>query len=149
LAKPLMDELQPVQLTAAHAAVGAFGFVILSPLLEPLSLSTFGELLAPAPFAGLLFLVIFGTFVAYTIYLRLVRDWGAPRAGLYAFTSPVIALILGAIVFDEALGWRQGIGALLMLGAAAFAIRSRRKGAAESIQSHGDGQSSASARPNR
>ena len=67
----------------------------LSVLLEPLSRASWTGLLAPGPIAGLLFLVIAGTFVAYIIYLQLVRDWGAPRAGLYAFVSPVIALLSG------------------------------------------------------
>ena len=48
-------------------------------------------------------MVFVGTFIAYTIFLRLVRDWGAPRAGLYSFVSPVVALILGAIVLGEPL----------------------------------------------
>jgi drug/metabolite transporter (DMT)-like permease len=126
LAKPLMENLEPLQVTAAHAAVGAIGFPIVTVFLEPISTQTFLDLAAPAPLTGLLFLVIFGTFIAYTIYMRLVRDWGAPRAGLYAFTSPVIALVLGAIVFGEPLGIREGAGAALMLSAAAFALRDRR-----------------------
>ena len=126
LAKPLLEEMSPIQLTAIHAGVGAVGFVVLSALTEPVTGDTFIALMQPAPLAGLAFLVVFGTFFAYTIYLRLVRDWGAPRAGLYAFVSPVIALILGALVFAEPLGLREIAGAVLMLGAAGFALRGRR-----------------------
>ena len=129
MAKPLLNDLRPTQLTAAHACVGAVGFIVTSLLFEPISGQTFSDLFAPAPLAGLLFLVFGGTFIGYTIYLRLVRDWGAPRAGLYAFTSPVIALVLGALVFGEPLGIREASGAALMLGAAATAIRSRQKAA--------------------
>jgi len=125
IAKPLLAELRPLQLTAAHAIVAAAGLPLFSFLLEPISKQTFRSLAAPAPMAGLLFLVVFGTFIAYTIYLRLVRDWGAPRAGLYAFTSPVIALLLGAIIYGEPFGLRETAGAAVMLVAAAFAIRSR------------------------
>jgi drug/metabolite transporter (DMT)-like permease len=94
----------------------------LSVLLEQLSLASWTGLLAPAPLAGLLFLVIAGTFVAYTIYLRLVRDWGAPRAGLYAFVSPVIALLSGWAVFDEPVGWREMLATLILFGAASVAL---------------------------
>jgi len=125
MAKPLLQDLRPLQLTAAHAIVAAAGLPLLSFLLEPISRETFRSLASPAPLAGLLFLVIFGTFIAYTIYMRLVRDWGAPRAGLYAFTSPVIALLLGAIIYHEPFGLREITGAAVMLAAAAFAIRSR------------------------
>jgi drug/metabolite transporter (DMT)-like permease len=82
-------------------------------------------LFAPAPLAGVLFLVVAGTFVAYRIFLRLVRDWGAPRAGLYSFVSPVVALFLGALVYAEPLTWRELAGAAVMLLAAAIAVARR------------------------
>lgn len=125
MAKPLLQDLRPLQLTAAQAVVAALALPLLSLLLEPVSVETFRDLASPAPLAGLLFLVLCGTFIAYTIYMRLVRDWGAPRAGLYAFTSPVIALLLGAIIYGEPFGPREITGGAVMLIAAAFAIRSR------------------------
>lgn len=143
MAKPLMDDLEPLQVTAAHATVAAVGFPIVSGWLEPVSARTLLDLAAPAPVAGLLFLVVFGTLIAYTIYMRLVRDWGAPHAGLYAFTSPVIALVLGAIVFGEPLGLRESGGAAVMLSAAAFALRDRY-GAGERAVEEVEGQRSKS-----
>jgi drug/metabolite transporter (DMT)-like permease len=123
LAKPLMSELEPRQLTAAHAIVGAIGLTGLSLAIEPVSLDTVRALIQPGPLAGLLFLVIFGTYMAYTIYLRLVRDWGAPRAGLYAFISPIFALVLGHIVYAEPLGITEALGVSLMLIGAGFALK--------------------------
>jgi drug/metabolite transporter (DMT)-like permease len=73
--------------------------------------------------AALLFLAIFGTVAAYTIYLRLVRDWGAPRAGLYSFVSPIVALTIGWILFGEPVGWREVGGATIMLAAASLALK--------------------------
>jgi drug/metabolite transporter (DMT)-like permease len=122
LSRPLLDEVTPLQLTAAQGLVGAIGLTALSLLVEPVSGATVKALLAPAPLAGILFLVIGGTFIAYTIFLRLVRDWGAPRAGLYSFVSPVVALVLGAIVFGEPLTWREMSGAAIMLAAAWIAV---------------------------
>jgi drug/metabolite transporter (DMT)-like permease len=122
LGRPLLEELTPMQLTAAQALVGAVGLAALSLLLEPVTPQTFYALLAPAPLAGLSFVVVAGTFVAYTIFLRLMREWGAARAGLYAFVSPVVALVLGALVFGEPLTWRELTGAALMLLAAAIAV---------------------------
>lgn len=125
LSRPLLDQITPLQLTAAQALVGAVGLSALSLLVEPISSATFAALLTPAPLAGVLFLVIAGTFIAYTIFLRLMRDWGASRAGLYSFVSPVVALILGAIVFGEPLTWREMTGAAIMLLAAGIAIARR------------------------
>src|SRR6185295_5574473 len=125
LSRPLLDELTPFQLTSAQAIVGAVGLTALSLIVEPVSAATFRAMLAPAPLAGVLFLVIAGTFIAYTIFLRLVRDWGAPRAGLYSFVSPVVALALGALIYGEPLTWRELTGAAVMLLAAAIAVLRR------------------------
>jgi drug/metabolite transporter (DMT)-like permease len=122
LSRPLLDQITPLQLTAAQGLVGAVGLSVLSLLVEPVSGATFAALVQPAPLAGVLFLVICGTFIAYTIFLRLMRDWGASRAGLYSFVSPVVALILGAIVFGEPLTWREITGAAIMLVAAWIAV---------------------------
>ena len=70
-------------------------------------------------------MVIGGTFIGYTIFLHLIRDWGAPRAGLYSFVSPAIALVLGAIVYGEPLTWREVVGGRMALVAAAIAIAPR------------------------
>ena len=103
------------------------GTQLLSLAVEPVSGATVAALLTPAPLAGVLFLVIGGTFIAYTIFLRLMRDWGASRAGLYSFVSPVVALILGAIVFGEPLTWREIGGAAIMLLAAWIAVSAAKE----------------------
>lgn len=125
LSRPLLDEVTPLQLTAAQGVVGAAGLTLLSLAAEPISAATFTALLRPEPLAGVLFLVICGTFIAYTIFLRLMRDWSASRAGLYSFVSPVVALILGAMVYGEPLTWREATGAAVMLFAAWIAISQR------------------------
>jgi drug/metabolite transporter (DMT)-like permease len=125
LSRPLLERVEPLQLTAAQGVAAALGMSLLSLALEPVSTATFTALMTPLPLAGLMFLVIAGTFIAYTIFLRLVRDWGAPRAGLYAFVSPVVALLLGAAVLGEPLGWREVAGGAIMLIAAAIAVAPR------------------------
>lgn len=122
LSRPLLDTATPLQVTGAQALTGGCGLVALSIAIEPIGLTTFAVLLELKPAASLAYMVIFGTFVAYTIYLRLMRNWGSVRAGLYAFVSPVVALVLGHIVFNEPLGWPQMVGAMLLLTAAAVAI---------------------------
>jgi len=125
LSRPLLEAATPMQLTGAQALTGGAGLALLAAFLEPVGGTSFAALLQPVPLASLLFMVIFGTFAAYTIYLRLMRNWGSARAGLYAFVSPVIALLVGALVFGEGLGTRQVAGAALLLTAAAVALRPR------------------------
>ncbi|MBD2462767.1 EamA family transporter [Oscillatoria sp. FACHB-1407] len=69
-----------------------------------------------------LFLVIFGTIFGFTVYLHLLRVWGSGRAGMYAFLSPIVAVVVGAIVLSEAITLRDGLGMSLMLVGAAIAL---------------------------
>uniref|UniRef100_UPI0031011CA2 EamA family transporter n=1 Tax=Neorhizobium sp. EC2-8 TaxID=3129230 RepID=UPI0031011CA2 len=68
------------------------------------------------------FLVIFGSLIGYTTYMRLLRDIGASRAGSYAFVSPVIAVVLGALFFSERVTFFDVIGIIVMLSGAYLAM---------------------------
>jgi drug/metabolite transporter (DMT)-like permease len=72
-----------------------------------------------------LFLVILGSLVSYTFYLTLVRDWGASRAGTYAFISPAIAVVLGAILLDERVRALDVVAMVIMGVAAWLALRDK------------------------
>jgi len=123
LSRPLLQTLAPLQLTTAQAIVGLFALSALSATLEPVSTTHLRALLAPHLVASLLAVSLLGTIVGHSIYLRLLRVWGAFRAGLYAFVSPVVALVAGALVFGESIGWREVAGAATMLAGAAVAMR--------------------------
>lgn len=86
--------------------------------------------------AGWGFLVAFGSLVAFTVYLRLIAEWGPARAGSYAYVSPVIAVLLGVLVLGERLTIRDGIGMALLLGAAFCSLRAQSLAAGRSL-THG------------
>lgn len=102
---------------APAGARGGLGLLVLSALFEPLAQLPLAALLDPAAVAGWLFLVIAGSLVAFTLYLRLLRDWGPLRTGLYAFVTPLIAVALGVLVQGERFGAGDAAGGLLMLAA--------------------------------
>jgi drug/metabolite transporter (DMT)-like permease len=60
---------------------------------------------------------------ASTMYLVLVRDWGVTKTGSYAFISPIVAVLLGLLISNEALHPVDAIGMALMLCGAAVALR--------------------------
>ena len=76
----------------------------------------------PVPLASLLWLSLAAGAAGLTFYLRLIRDWGPTRAAMYAFVSPLIAVVLGALVLGERLGPMEWIGGAAMLGAAALVL---------------------------
>jgi drug/metabolite transporter (DMT)-like permease len=120
--RPILNHVQPLQLTSAQALVGGAALAATSLVLEELEPSTVVAIFEPKAFGALAFLVIAGTIIAYSIYLHLLDRWGTARAGLYAFVSPIVALMLGNKLFGERIGMIELIGAALMLGAAALSM---------------------------
>ncbi len=62
------------------------------------------------------YLTIFGSIVAFTAYVWLLRHTTAARATTYAYVNPVVALILGWALADEALSPRTLIAAAIIIG---------------------------------
>jgi drug/metabolite transporter (DMT)-like permease len=52
----------------------------------------------------------------------LLRDWGAFRAGLYAFVSPVIAVLIGYAFAAERIDMAEAVGMAVTLAATALAL---------------------------
>ncbi|MBL0373962.1 EamA family transporter [Rhizobium sp. KVB221] len=125
VARPLTRTMKPLELTLIQAAIGGPTLLILSVIAEPIDLATLSAIFSIKGAASIAFLSLLGTVVAYTIYLILLREWGTARAGLYAFVSPVVALGLGAWLFDESIGPIELAGGLMMAVAAAIAFRRR------------------------
>jgi drug/metabolite transporter (DMT)-like permease len=93
-----------------------------SLLVEGYDPARFAALADGRVLLGLSILVLGGSLGAFSIYLWLVRDWGAFRAGLYAFVSPVVAVAVGVALAHEAFGWPEGLGMGVMLAATALAL---------------------------
>lgn len=70
-----------------------------------------------------LYLLVPGALLSTLIYFLLVRDWGASRVGTYAFISPVVAVVAGALLFGERVELADVLGMGLMLGAAGLVLR--------------------------
>jgi len=122
LSRRWLTELDTVTLSGSVMLIGGIGLALLSAVLEPISGATFMALLQPAPLASWLFLTVGGSIVAFTLYLHLLRIWGPTRAGLFAFVSPIVALITGAVVLAERIETIQAVGACILIAAASIAI---------------------------
>ena len=122
LSRPLVRAHGPLLVSGLSTLIGGAMLLVLAFWIEPLDAGLLAIYLRPDVLAGWLFLVLFGSLAAFTIYLRLLRDWGPLSAGMYAFVSPAIAVALGALVFAEAFGPVEALGSLLMLGAARLAL---------------------------
>lgn len=121
VARPLLRDLEAMTLTCLHALAGGLLLLAASVAIEAPDARAFEALAGWRVLLSLAFLSVAGTIVAYTLYLRLMVSWGTARAGLYAFVSPVVALVAGKLAFGEEIGPVEIGGACLLLAGAALA----------------------------
>jgi drug/metabolite transporter (DMT)-like permease len=98
------------------------GGVILFALswLEPSYLSP-----SPRAIAGLLYLALVGSVIGFSLYQFLLVRWRPGRLALYNFISPVIALVLGALMVQERPAMLEMFATVLMLSGAALSGSAR------------------------
>ncbi len=123
LTRPFSAQLPTMVLAGWQTLIGGVGLAAISLALEPVNASHLAALVAWPTLPALAFLIVGGSLVGFTVYLRLLRDWGAFRAGLYAFVSPAIAVAVGIIFLNEPFGASEAVGALIMFAAAALALK--------------------------
>lgn len=123
LSRPIAGVMPTLTLAGWQTLIGGIGLTAVSLTLEPVGVSDLARLASWPVLPALAFLIVGGSLMGFTIYMRLLRDWGAFRAGLYAFISPAIAVAVGVFALSEPFGWSEALGALMMFGAAAIALK--------------------------
>lgn len=124
----ILQSRRPVQVDPSVSSgyqqlFGCLGFVLISILsAEPLP--------NPIPEAWLAwgYLVVFGSLIAFTAYVRAVRLLPTSIVMTYSFVNPVIAVFLGWIVLNETITvWTVAGAAFVLLGVGGiFYDRKRR-----------------------
>jgi drug/metabolite transporter (DMT)-like permease len=123
LTRAIAPSMPILALAGWQTVIGAFGLIAVSLVLEPVGVEHLRALALWPVWPAMAMLVVGGSLIGFTIYVKLLRDWGAFRAGLYSFVSPVIAVGAGVAVLSEPFGPAEAVGALLMFAAAAIALR--------------------------
>ena len=129
VSRPLTQSMPPLVLAFWQSLIGGLALVPVSLAVEGHDPEHLAGLSDARAIFGLGFLVLGGSLVAFWIYLWLVRDWGAFRAGLYAFVSPIIAVAVGVVFAGEPFGWAEGLGMGIMLAATALSLSEKKSAA--------------------
>jgi drug/metabolite transporter (DMT)-like permease len=70
-----------------------------------------------AGWMALLYLVVFGSIIAYTAYLYLLNNVSPAAATSYAYVNPVIAVLLGVALLGEKIEGQEWCGMAIILSA--------------------------------
>ena len=93
----------------------ATGIVFAIPALlhrEPIHWSARGV-------GAVIYLMIFGSIIGYSAYIYAMDRLPVAVASIYTYVNPTVAVLLGWLVFHEALGVREGIAmAIIFVGVA-------------------------------
>jgi drug/metabolite transporter (DMT)-like permease len=79
----------------------------------------------PAAWAAWLYLVVFGSIVAFSAYVWLLGHTSATRAATYAYVNPVVAVVLGAAVLQEPITARMWLAAPLIVAGVMLILAGR------------------------
>jgi drug/metabolite transporter (DMT)-like permease len=71
------------------------------------------------------YLVVFGSIIGFTAYSWLLRHARPVVATSYAYVNPVLAVLIGAALYGEPLGWTTLVANVLIVGAVMLAVGTR------------------------
>ena len=89
---------------------------------------------SPRSASAFLYLIVFGSIVAYGSYTYAVQKLPLSLVSTYSYINPVIAVLLGWLILSEQLGWRV-ITAMLIILAGVMMV----KGGRREVSSKGSG----------
>ena len=89
----------------------------------------------PAAFSArsllaLAYLIVFGSWVAFTAYAWLLQNAPLAKVSTYAYVNPIVAIVLGWLVLDEVITGVTLVGAAIIVASVAMVVRveSSRRG---------------------
>jgi drug/metabolite transporter (DMT)-like permease len=114
--------LPPRPLQAASMQMLAGGTVL---MIAATVTGELGEATTPSArsIAGWLYLVVFGSIVAFTAYGWLLRVAPTGLVATYAFVNPIVAVLLGWIMLGETIGGRELVAGGVIVAGVALIVR--------------------------
>ena len=73
--------------------------------------------------AALAYLIVFGSWLAFTAYAWLLQNAPISRVATYAYVNPVVAIVLGWLILDELITPITLVGAAIIVASVALVIR--------------------------
>ena len=116
----------PLASTGAQMLVGGASLAIVGTLAGEWGLVQVDRFSTDSVVA-LVYLIVFGSVVAYTAYTWVLQHATVSRVSTYAYVNPVVAIVLGALILNETVDVWIVLGAAIIVIAVALVIRAEAK----------------------
>ena len=82
---------------------------------------------------ALLYLIVFGSIVAFTAYVWLIHHESPTKVGTYAYVNPLVAVVVGYFLGSEPLGARTILGTVCVLASVVLITVAKRAKRASTV----------------
>ncbi len=113
LNKKHVSTTNPIFNSGLQLMFGSIGLFIGSLLADDYS---HVDLFQPKVIWNLAYLVIFGSVLAYTLYMYALKELPVGITTLYAYVNPLVAVVLGYLVLNEQLTWYTALAFATIAG---------------------------------
>jgi Permeases of the drug/metabolite transporter (DMT) superfamily len=139
------NKINPVFNSGLQLLFGGIFLFIGSPFIDSYDNLVLWQ---PEAFWSLIYLIIFGSVIAYTAYMYALKELPVGLVSIYAYINPLVAVILGYFLKDEPLTWFTALSfTVIMLGV--FLVNSgyRKQHKTSGIKDLGDNEITALPQP--
>lgn len=117
----------PIVSTAWQSLLGGLAIVLVGLASGEAGDVHFGEF-STRSILGLIYLITFGSLLAFTCYAWLLQNAPISKVSTYAYVNPVVAIALGWLILDEGVSFMTLLGAGIIVASVALVIRSEAPG---------------------
>ena len=110
---------RPLLGTAMQMFTGGMLLLVLSPLSGELA-SFHPSEISDTSLIALVYLIVFGSLIAFTSYIWLLKAVAPSRVATYAYVNPVIAVLLGWLLAGEEMNTRIAVAAAIIVAGVAL-----------------------------
>jgi drug/metabolite transporter (DMT)-like permease len=108
-------QASPVEIALAQAAISCLVCGVVAVILERPAGGVLSLPPDPSAWFAVTWLGMLGSGLAYILFFRIVRAWGATRTTLVTYVMPVVGITLGVVVLNEQLQPAEILGAALII----------------------------------
>ena len=109
----------PLLGTGMEMLAGGGGLLLLGILSGEMRQLSWGSI-SKESWLGLIYLIVFGSWIGFTAYTWLLRTAPTPLVSTYAYVNPIVAVFLGYFIAEEPLTLRILIATVLVVGSVAL-----------------------------